>query len=665
MTQRQAIRFTRLQLLEQFRSSFPELVHVAENSDLTSFKSCIGALAAASDNTKAVETIMSLLQNDGKTVKELSTGKDIQLAIISRLYAFLKGDDEESDYCADAFLDIYYQLRRLDSGTAYEPEKDMVEEWMDRWPSGLDPAVSELMFRNKQRIMHHLVERVSSKSNKSVRYRFEEGMSYEDKYERVCEWWNDCRFHIAMAARTPKEINQLLGGSLSKESYAVMLVARHKEMPFFLTPYYASLINPEPGGYDDYAIRSYVLYSPELVHAYGNIRAWEKEDAVKAGEPNAAGWIVPDANNVHRRYPDVAILIPDTMGRSCGGLCASCQRMYGFQNRHLHFDLRELQPKEHWPHKLHRLMEYFENDSQIRDILITGGDALMSQNKTLEKILTAVCEMAERKRKANLKRPDGEKYAEMQRIRLGTRLPVYLPMRINDELAGILRNAKEKGAKAGISQFVIQTHFQSPLELTPLALEGIRKIKSAGWSISNQLVYNVAASRRGHTAKLRKLLQDNGVDCYYTFSVKGFEENRDVFTPNCRSVQEAAEEKKWNRSSDRNVLNLPAIGKSMTFQLAGIMPDGRRVLCFNHDETRKHSPVIESIGQVYILENKSVASYLRQLDMIGENSDEYASIWNYTSSMTEPRAPIFQYPEYGFAVTEAITNYKDIHSEEL
>ena len=659
MTQRQAIRYTRLQLLEQFRSSFPELVHVAEKEEISSFKSYIGTLAAASDNTKAFETLLFLLQNDGKTVMELSAGEDIQMGIISGLYSFLRGVDDESDYSADAFLDIYYQLCRLDSSASKVPGLTKVFDWMERWPSGLDPSVSEIMARNKQRIMHCLVERVSSKSNKSARYRFEGGMSYEDKYRRVGEWWNDFRFHIAMAARTPKEINQLLGGSLTKDSYAVMLVARHKGMPFFLTPYYASLINPEPGGYDDYAIRSYVLYSPELVHTYGSIRAWEKEDAVKAGEPNAAGWIVPDADNIHRRYPDVAILIPDTMGRSCGGLCASCQRMYGFQNRHLHFDLRELLPKENWPHKLHRLMEYFENDSQIRDILITDGDALMSQNKTLDKILSAVCEMAERKRKANLKRPNGEKYAEMQRIRLGTRLPVYLPMRINDELVDILRRAKEKGSKAGISQFIIQTHFQSPLELTPMALEGIRKLKSAGWSVSNQLVYNVAASRRGHTAKLRKLLQDNGVDCYYTFSVKGFEENRDVFTPNCRSVQEAEEEKIWIRSSDRNVLNLPAIGKSMTFQLAGIMPDGRRVLCFDHDGTRKHSPIIEKIGKVYILENKSVASYLRQLDMIGETSDEYASIWEYTSSETEPRASVFRYPEYDFAVTDEITNYAD------
>ena len=659
MTQRQAIRFTRLQLLEQYRSMFPELVSIAVNSDLTSFKSYIGGLSSSSSNMNAAETIMSLLDNDGKTVRELSTGEDIQMGIISRLYSFLRGDDDETDCGADALLDVYYQLCRLDSDIAGSPDKEIVSCWMERWPSGLEPDVSDVMERNRQRIMHYLVEKVSGKSNRSVHYRFEERMSYEDKFRRISEWWNDYRFHIAMAARSPTEINMLLGGTIAKESYAMMLAARHKGMPFFLTPYYASLMNPERGGYDDYAIRSYVLYSPELVQTYGSIRAWEKEDEVKGGEPNAAGWIVPDPQNIHRRYPDVAILIPDTMGRSCGGLCASCQRMYGFQNRHLHFDLHELQPKENWPHKLHRLMEYFENDSQIRDILITGGDALMSQNKSLEKILFAVCDMAERKRKANRERPDGQKYAEMQRIRLGTRLPVYLPMRINDELVEILRRTKEKGTDAGISQFIIQTHFQSPLELTPMALEGIRKLKSAGWSISNQLVYNVAASRRGHTAKLRKLLQDNGVDCYYTFSVKGFEENRDVFTPNCRSVQEAAEEKVWNCSSDRNVLNLPAIGKSMTFQLSGIMPDGRRVLCFEHDGTRKHSPVIEKIGRVYILENKSVASYLRQLDMIGENSDEYTSIWEYTSSETEPRATIFRYPEYDFAVTDTITNYAD------
>lgn len=68
----------------------------------------------------------------------------------------------------------------------------------------------------------------------------------------------------------------------------------------------------------------------------------------------------------------------------------------------------------------------------------------MSQNATLRKILEAVYKMAVRKRKANESRPEGEKYAELQRVRLGSRLLAYLPLRVTDELVGILREFKEK-----------------------------------------------------------------------------------------------------------------------------------------------------------------------------------------------------------------------------
>ena len=82
------------------------------------------------------------------------------------------------------------------------------------------------------------------------------------------------------------------------------------------------------------------MYSNELVDTYGSIKAWEKEDMVVADEPNAAGWLLPEGHNIHRRYPEVAILIPDSMGRACGGLCASCQRMYDFQSERFEFRFR-------------------------------------------------------------------------------------------------------------------------------------------------------------------------------------------------------------------------------------------------------------------------------------------------------------------------------------
>lgn len=558
-------------------------------------------------------------------------------------------------------------------------------------PTGLDEEVMAIRHSNKERIIAGLIRKIERRHAPTSRFQFTEGMSYAEKYVKVQEWWNTGRFHLAMAFKSPTELNYFLGGSLSAGTMDLLARARKKGMPFFVTPYYLSLLNTNTSGYDDAAIRSYILYSEELVDTYGRIKAWEKEDIVVAGQPNAAGWLLPEGHNIHRRYPEVAILIPDSMGRACGGLCASCQRMYDFQSERLNFDFESLKPKETWDKKLRRLMRYFEEDAQLRDILITGGDALMSQNATLRNILDAVYKMAVRKRKANESRPEGEKYAELQRVRLGSRLLAYLPLRITDELVGILRSFKDKASRVGVTQFIIQTHFQSPLEVTPEAKKAIEAILSAGWIITNQLVYTVAASRRGHTAKLRQTLNAMGVVCYYTFSVNGFHENYAVFAPNSRSLQEQQEEKvfglipkekqkelyrliryerplgkklsgflKENRllfaATDRSVLNLPAIGKSMTFQMVGLTTEGKRILKFDHDTGRRHSPIIDRMGEVYIVENKSVAAYLRQLQDMGEDVREYISIWNYSEGRTEPRFSIYEYPDYPFDVTEKMTN---------
>ena len=126
------------------------------------------------------------------------------------------------------------------------------------------------------------------------------------------------------------------------------------------------------------------------------------------------------------------------------------------------------------------------------------------------------------------------------------------------EVVEVLKEFREKASAVGVKQFVIQTHFQSPLEVTPEAREAIRKILSAGWLITNQLVYTVAASRRGHTTRLRQVLNSLGVVCYYTFSVKGFGENYTVFTPNSRSMQEQQEEKLFGRMTAEQTAELDA-----------------------------------------------------------------------------------------------------------
>ena len=695
MKQKKMLALTLSQLGLLYRQELPDLAALADACcDGEEFRSRLGEFVDrhAAAESEAAEQIRLLIGYDGQEVHELSTDCQLEVQTLTLLWQFLTGRLENSEMPSDLFVDLFHLFRRLGGEEIPQPSPQRVRNRTERWLSGQDEEVRAIRADNRERMLHLLVQKIENRKSKTPsRYLFAEGMTYDEKYRQVAAWWGDFRFQLAMAVKSPSELNRFLAGSLSSETMYLLSKARKKGMPFFATPYYLSLLDVTGDGYDDAAIRSYILYSPQLVETYGQIRAWEREDVVESGKPNAAGWLLPDGHNVHRRYPEVAILIPDTMGRACGGLCASCQRMYDFQSERLNFEFEALRPKESWDHKLRRLMNYFEEDTQLRDILITGGDALMSQNKTLQNILEAVYRMACRKRRANAERPDGEKYAELQRVRLGSRLLAYLPMRVNDGLVEILREFREKASAVGVKQFIIQTHFQTPLEVTPEAEEAIRKILSAGWLITNQLVYTVAASRRGHTTRLRQVLNSLGVVCYYTFSVKGFEENRAVFTPNSRSLQEQHEEKIYGRltaeqaseldtlladghdtaaklrrfmrkyrlpflATDRSVLNLPAIGKSMTFRLVGITPEGRRILRFDHDRTRRHSPIIDRMGEIFIVENKSVAAYLRQIGKMGEDPEDYASIWNYTRGETEPRFGLYEYPGFGFAATDRVSN---------
>lgn len=681
---------TAKQLKRNYEKTFPQLLAIAtssENSD--AFAEKLSFVLKQKEN-EAAKKLLRMLSYEGKSVHELSIDKEMTIRTFAHLWSFLTTDPDQG-LCTDMYVDLYFLFLQLEGQEPQMPKESTLKKQMKRWPSGLNEEVIAIREKSIERIINLLIKKIERRHSPSSRYLFPENIGYEEKHEIVKKWWNETRFHLTLAIKSPAELNSFLGNTLSEETMKLLGKAKKKGMPFFITPYYLSLLNINKEGFDDAAVRTYIIYSDNLVDTYGEIRAWEREDIIETGKPNAAGWLLPEGHNIHRRYPDVSILIPDSMGRACGGLCASCQRMYDFQSERLNFDFEALKPKESWEKKLRRLMKYFEEDTQLRDILITGGDAFMSQNKTLRNILDAVYKMASNKRKANLLRPDGEKYAELQRVRFGTRLLAYLPLRVNDELVEILRSFKEKASAIGVKQFIIQTHFQSPLEVTPEAKQAIQAILSAGWTITNQLVYTVAASRRGHTAKLRRVLNSVGVIGYYTFSVKGFNENYSMYTPNSRSIQESKEEKcyglvsadknpellsiiyskgnvpknlsrflKENHlpfvSTDRNVLNLPAIGKSMTFTTIGITGKGKRILKFEHDHGRKHSPILDKMGEVYIVENKSIAAYLRQLNEMGEEVEEYASIWNYAEGNTEPRFKVYEYPSFDFEVTKQTTN---------
>ena len=597
----------------------------------------------------------------------------------------------------DLFLDMFHLFRQLKGkGRRKKPGFEKTMEWQKRYKSGLKSELVKIRNKNKDRILNILIRKIEEGEIISSRFNFPEGLSHNEKLEKARKWWNDYTFHLKMAIKSSKDLKEMLGESLDEKDLQTIRNAEKAGIPIFINPYYLSLLDFEitnPRKLSDQTIRDYIFVNKELVAEFGNIRAWEKEDTIIPGEPNAAGWILPNIKGLHRRYPQVAIFIPQTTGRSCAGLCVSCQRMYDFQSGNFNFNLEKLKPKLSWTNHLETAMNYFRYDSQLRDILVTGGDAFMSSNHTLSIILDEILKMAEGKIQDNKDRPEGEKYAEIVRVRLGTRLPAYLPQRFTPELIQLLSDFKARAFKIGIQQFFIQTHFVSALEVTPETRTAVRELLGAGWLVTNQEVFTAAASRRGHSAKLRQVLNDIGILTYYTFQVKGYTENKHNFTPVSRSVQEMVEEKKSGEigldkideilkisnhpesliaklysfrkkydipflTTDRSVFNLPGVGKSLSFKVIGLTNDGRRILEFDHDTSREHSPIINRMGRIIIIESKSVSEYMRQLKEIGENMQEYQTIYGYSAGVTEDRFPLYEYPAYNYKTTREITNLK-------
>ncbi|MBN2530696.1 MAG: KamA family protein [Deltaproteobacteria bacterium] len=595
----------------------------------------------------------------------------------------------------DFFVDMLELFRQFSKKRERElPTRETVLGWLERHPCGLDDEVLALREENRKRIINVIIDWIDSGEKNDSKYYFEAGQSREEKFAQVTRWWDESLFHLRFAARTPSMLNQMLGESLDPDTVELLERAKARGIPFFVNPHYVSLLNvhaPDFAIASDLAIRDYVIYSSQLVEAFGSIVAWEKEDKIEEGKPNAAGWLLPGGGNVHRRYPDSAILIPNTKGRACGGLCTACQRMYNFQKGQTSFNFENLAPRKSWREKLVELMGYFENDSSLRDILITGGDALMSTDASLQRIFDAVTDMAIRKKEANRGRKDGEKFAEMTRVRLGTRLLSYLPQRVTPALCEILGNFRHKALKIGITQFTVQTHFESAMEITPECRRAISMLQHAGWLVVNQHVLTTASSRRGHASKLRRELVKLGVLPYYTFSVKGFKENHQLFSTAARIMQELTEEKCLGEigrnaaekiaeiikqpsaaaqllksiledgnqpflSTDRNICNLPGVGKSLSFRVVGINRYGHRILEFEYDDSRKHSPIIQKLGRITFIESKSITEYLNQMSEMGDDPHEYRDLYGYSVGATEPRFAVFEYPDYDFRTTEEMTN---------
>jgi lysine 2,3-aminomutase len=407
------------------------------------------------------------------------------------------------------------------------------------------------------------------------------------------EQFADWHWQIAHIARNDEDLERMV--SLSPTEREAIHRATRGRLPFGVTPYYASLFDDEPDMGRDRALRAQVIPPPEYV---------EEMLANRDNRACAFDFMLEHKTSpidlITRRYPAIAILKPYN---ACPQICVYCQRNWEIDEAMAPGALASRE-------ELDAAIGFISQHPALHEILVTGGDPLaLSDNKLLE-ILNRLAAIR-----------------HIDLIRIGTRTPVTLPMRITRKLAQALGKLRIPGYR----EVCVVTHVEHPYEITPELVAAVNRLKRQGISVFNQHVYTFFVSRRFEASKLRMLLRRAGIDPYYTFMAKGKEETNAYRVPLARLLQEHKEEARLlpgSRRTDEPVYNVPGLGKNYlrAFQhrdLLAIMPDGARAYDFHPWE--KGLIYRES----YVGYDVPILEYLSRLEGIGEDSDDYESIWYY------------------------------------
>jgi len=122
------------------------------------------------------------------------------------------------------FEDMIHLFRQFSGRSRRRlPSRERVQEWMDRHPSGLDPRIVHLRRENRERILRILIRKLDSGEIRNPRYRFESGLSEDEKFARALEWWDEPQFHLGFAVRSPELLNEFLGHSLDPDTMRLSL----------------------------------------------------------------------------------------------------------------------------------------------------------------------------------------------------------------------------------------------------------------------------------------------------------------------------------------------------------------------------------------------------------------------------------------------------------
>ncbi len=465
----------------------------------------------------------------------------------------------------------FLEYHGSEAATKRSDELDRIAREMNRYfanyPSGLEPDVIERRNDNKDRILRYFAS------------------AQQD--------WEDYQWHLKHIIRDAKTLADLI--ELDEVQIKAVEKCRKYRIPFGITPYYLSLMEPKKDMRIDAAVRAQVIPPPDYVKQMAaNIKQREAMFDFM-GEHDTS-----PIDLITRRYPKVCIIKPYN---TCSQICVYCQRNWEIDDV---FIPSAMASKE----KLKAALDWLEQHPMLGDILITGGDPFIMLDKVIEPIIDRLAS-----------------FDHVYRIRIGTRTPVVLPQRITDSLCEILDRALEPGKR----EVGIVTHFEHPYEVTPQAMEAVRKLRKLGIGVYNQQVFTYYNSRKFETVKLRMDLRKIGVEPYYTFNMKGKSETRAYMTPIARLLQERKEEARLIAGmgrTDEPVFNVPRLGKNhlrawQDHNVLMILPDGSRVYEFH--------PWEKNIQKMptYIHTDVPIYEYLLRLSKDGEDVNNYKNIWYY------------------------------------
>ena len=240
------------------------------------------------------------------------------------------------------------------------------------------------------------------------------------------------KWQLANRITTVEELEKLIKLSPSEKADIAKSLALFR---MAITPYYASLMDKED---PRCPIRMQMIPS-----AAERVRGeFDLDDPLGEIKYNP----VP---NVVRRYPDRALLL---VTMQCAAYCRHCTRRRVVGSTDCTISKEQLKAA----------LDYIERTPEIRDVLISGGDPFILSTSALEEIIAKV-----------------RSIPHVEIIRIGTRVPVVLPMRIDKELTDMLRK---------YHPIWVNTHFNHPRELTPEAIEACQALVDAGIPVGNQTV---------------------------------------------------------------------------------------------------------------------------------------------------------------------------------